>query len=389
MYQKLFIIVTIIPFCGCTLFCTQTLQKSSLGNMGLHQLKFERTLDKTEQKKQEEQKVTVRFSEIPFSQAMQLLTEETGRAIVWSPELDNNSVTGIFMDETLPTILNVLGRRHNVAVSQMQNIYYLGQYRKDDRVTAVLRVPSVDVKTLQESVKSVLSEYGSVSILGSVVWISDSLEVINRVVSDIELIREKLERSYIAEVYFVRVSDEDFANLAANLRVNAIDVFATNFNIEQLFSLFIEAEANMSNVGVDSRPVLNLSEGRESSIEVGNEIVAERKAVNADGIMQTVGFDKFQDGLKLVLKLQRVSEDKYSVDLSLNVSTFDQGSSELIPKKSLSVLQSPGLLCKDGVINFAGSLNRNMNQRVYKLFGLEGREQKYILTIWIRVREVR
>ena len=49
------------------------------------------------------------------------------------------------------------------------------------------------------------------------------------------------------------------------------------------------------------------------------------QALSETGIISTMGYDRFQDGILLSLSLSRVSDDHYSLDMELEVSTFDKG----------------------------------------------------------------
>ena len=68
----------------------------------------------------------------------------------------------------------------------------------------------------------------------------------------------------------------------------------------------------------------------------------ERKAMTDRGGIETTGYEKFQDGMKLSLALSRVSADHYAVDFDLDVSTFDQSkkSSDIGHVATSSVLKS-------------------------------------------------
>jgi hypothetical protein len=137
---------------------------------------------------------------------------------------------------------------------------------------------------------------------------------------------------------------------------------------------------------------LYLSEGRTVKFEVGSEIVREKKTVNMEnGTMQTTGYEKFQDGLKLSLSLARVSAEHYAVDFDLDVSTFDNSkkTSDTIPPSDKSVLKLPGLLVKDSHIYYVGSLKRKDNRRVFSLFGIDSGKSNDNLTVWFRVRELK
>lgn len=353
--------------------------------------RFERTLDKQfEAKRQHDPPISVRFEGMEFSRAMQLLADLGGVTIIWSKELDEQTVAGSFVDLPLSAVLEAIARRYSVSVSETQGVYCLGEHRREDTVTAVVRIPPVDKEEFLKATEAVSSENGHVSVVGSVLWVVDRLENVRRILADVEEIRNRLERSYIAEVYFVRLSESDFAGLTAELRFQAVDVFASGVNIEELFEAVLSGDAGLSSVSVDSRPVLYLSEGRLASFEVGTEITRPRSAVNDKGVIENIGYDTFRDGLTLSLQLSRISDDSYSVDMELEVSTFDRNTSELsIPDKKNSVLRSPGLLLKDGRVCFAGQVRRSDKNKTFGLIGFDVSRTYDLLTVWVRVREVR
>ena len=292
------------------------------------------------------------------------------------------------MNKPLKEILDFLSRRYGVMVTEYQGMYFLGTVRDGDKVSAVVRIPPVSREELNVALKSMGS--GKVSIVGSFIWITDTLDNVHKLVSDLDLIRERSERSYLAEVFFIRVNEEDFLRLTANLRISQVDIFSSAFNISQLFSMFVDADGKLGSTVIDTRPVLLLSEGRKAVFEVGNEITRERKSLSESGISSTVGYEKFQDGIMLSLLLNRISDERYSVDMELEVSTFDRmDMSSVVPAKSTSVLKSPGMLIRDGGVVYAGSLKRRDASRAFGVFSLDGGRGSDLLTIWVRCREIR
>jgi hypothetical protein len=103
-----------------------------------------------------------------------------------------------------------------------------------------------------------------------------------------------------------------------------------------------------------------------------------------------MGYARFQDGIILSLLLSRVSDEHYSLDMELEVSTFDKtDTSSAIPAKSTSVLKSPGMLIRDGGVVYAGSLKRRDSGKVFGVFSLDVNRSSDLLTIWVRCREIR
>jgi type II secretory pathway component GspD/PulD (secretin) len=353
-------------------------------------LQFEKSIDKQLDKHIESATVSVRFEGVTVKDAMRILTDLTNKPIACDSTIENELIYGTFDNQPLQQILDIIARRCKVSVADVSGVSYLGEYKDGDKVTAVVRIPPVSREELKAALAAFNTEHGKCTIIGSFVWISDTLENIRKIVSDLEDIRTRSERSYLAEVYFIRVNEDDFLRLTADLRFNSVDIFSSAFNVEQLFSMFVDANAKLGSALIDTRPVLLLSEGRKAEFQVGSEIMRERKAVNESGIIQTTGYDKFTDGITLSLNLSRVSDERYSVDLELEVSAFDKTETlSSIPAKNNSVLKSPGLLIRDGGVVYAGSLKRKDTSKVFGLFSLDTSRMSDMLTIWIRVREIK
>jgi hypothetical protein len=386
MTQQLLLLTILVSSVGCTLINSaarvQSPQTPSPG------IRFEQTPDRIQQSdKTETRFVTARFADCNFRDGMRQLTELTGHPISWDTSLDNATIDGIFVNQPLEEVLQFLARRLNVQVTENRGMYFLGTIRSGDHISAVVRVPPVAREELQTALSSLGS--GKATIIGSFIWITDTIENVQKLVTDLDEIRERSSRSYLAEVFFINVNENDFLRLTADLRINQVDIFSSAFNISQLFSMFVDADGRLGSTVIDTRPVLLLSEGRQATFEVGNEITRERKALSERGIISTIGYDKFQDGIILSLLLHRISDNHYSLDMELEVSTFDKtDTSAAVPAKKTSLLKSPGMLIRDGGVVYAGSLKRGDSSKTFGVFSLDGGHSSDLLTIWVRCREI-
>lgn len=380
----------LFSFAGCALFAPKgnLFRVRSERMLQASAVRFEQTPEKSQETILEKRLVTVRFEGCKFSDGMRQLSELSGKAISWDKTLDEELLVGTFVKQPLGLVLESLARRFKVSVTDIHEMYFIGEQKEGDLVSAVIRVPPVDRAELEKSLDKLVQEPGRAIMLGSFIWVTDTLENTRKLVADLDLIREKSERSYLAEVFFIRVNEDDFLRLTADLRINQVDIFSSAFNVSQLFSMFVDADGKLGSTVIDTRPVLLLSEGRQASFEVGSEIMRERKAVSETGIISTLGYDRFQDGILLTLLLSRVSDEQYSLDLELEVSSFDKAdTTSAIPAKYSSVLKSPGMLVKDGGVVYAGSLKRSENSKVFGVFSLDTSHLSDLLTIWVRCRE--
>jgi hypothetical protein len=351
--------------------------------------KFQRTKEKDSITKTDKRKVTVRFDGVPFGQAMSILTQETTAPIVWSQTLDSTLASGTFNGVPLPAVLEVLSRRSGASVTEIGGVFYLGEIKKEDRAFTVLRIPPVVKAEFLAAVKQSCSIEGAVSVVGSCVWICDNIESLRKLVVAVETIRERSERSYVAEIYFIRVNEEHFVQLSADLQFNQIDIFASSFNVEQLFSMFLEGDAATGWSQISQRPVLYLSEGRKVMFSDGKEITRERKTLTENGAVETTGYTKFMDGLQLSLLLNRVSDKSYTVDVDLSISIFDKTDKSTIPATDKSELKAEGLLIQDSQVYYVGSLRRDNRSNKGGLFSFDGNKSHDMITIWLRVRELK
>ena len=387
--NRLLLSSLLVIFVGCTSFGSMFRVQDAVYPGSVSEIRFERTPDRIlEESIIESRLVTARFAHCNFRDGMRQLTNLTGIPISWDKSLDNETIDGVFIEQPLGDVLEFLSRRLNVSVTEQQGMYFLGTIRSGDHVSAVIRIPPVSRDELQSALSSFSN--GKATIIGSFIWVSDTLENVRKLVADLDIIRERSERSYLAEVFFIRVNEDDFLRLTADLRISQVDIFSSAFNISQLFSMFVDADGKIGSTVIDTRPVLLLSEGRQATFEVGSEITRERRAVTETGIISTMGYDRFQDGILLSLLLHRVSEERYSLDMELEVSTFDRNdNTSAVPTKSTSVLKSPGMLIRDGGVVYAGSLKRRDSSKIFGIFSLDAGRGSDLLTIWVRCREIR
>ena len=268
-------------------------------------------------------------------------------------------------------------------------MYYLGEILKEDRAFCVLRIPPVETGVLLTAIRGAASKDGTVSIVGSCLWINDNLESLRKIVSAIEILRERNERSYVAEIYFIRVSEDHFIRLAADLQIRQIDIFSSAFNMSELFSMFIDAEGATDWARIAQRPVLYLSEGRPVTFTDGRDIVREERSVTERGTTETTGYHTFSDGTRLTMSLNRVSDRSYSVNVDLSVSSFDRNDRSAIPAQERSTLKAEGLLVEDSNAYYIGSLRRIYQGDRGGLFSYNFSRSQDMITIWLRVRELK
>lgn len=351
--------------------------------------RFEKSVETESVTQKDRRIVTIRFDGVPFGQAMQILSQEVGATIVWGVALDETKAFGTFSNVNIASILEVLARRVGAGVSEVGGVYYVGETKRQDRMFTVTQIPPVERSEIMDAIKNSCSSEGTVSLVGSTLWLCDDIESLRKTVTAIEAIRRKSEKSYVAEIYFIRVNEESFVQLTADLQFRQIDIFSSSFNVDELFQMFVNADGGTGWSKISQRPVLYLSEGRTATFSDGKEITRELKTLAESGALQTTGYSKFTDGTQLTMKLNRVSDKSYAVDVDLSISIFDKTDKSDVPSMEKSSLKSEGLLVQDSKVYYIGSLRRDSRSDKGGLISFDFNKSHDMITIWIRVRELK
>ena len=210
--RLLIALIMVFSVSGCALTKHLPKKKKPVPEFpGLDEYSFERSVDKVvELKSANVQTINMRFDGLSLKEAMTLLTDQTGVSIVWAQGLDEMKLYGSYFGEPLPTVLESVARRVNASLSEVNGIYFLGESFSNEVVTAVVRNLPIENKELLDALQKGVSDHGKVSVVGGSLYVSDNLENVRKLLVDIEMLREQAEHSYIAEVFFIRVKEDDF-----------------------------------------------------------------------------------------------------------------------------------------------------------------------------------
>lgn len=327
------------------------------------------------------------FDQVPFSVAMSEISSVTGLSIVWSQEADKTYISGTFDEVNVNALLLAIGKRYGLAVTDLDGVIFMGTPSQSDCCSVVVRCPFVD-KTLTRTFESCLSESGSVVQMGTCYIISDYVYNVKKVLEVVEAIREKMGRSYIAELYFVRMKSTQLLDIQAKLSAQNVDIFSCTLNLETLFKMVLNVEASKGLQTIANTPRLYLSEGRTARLTVGSQLVRSRSSVSSEGYSTVSGYDTFNDGIEICLTPSRVDSDLIALDVNLSVSKFNSDSVSDVPANDKSEIVSPGVLVTDGGIYFLGSLQMTEKKKSGIILGVNDYQADEIVTVWVKIREL-
>ncbi len=314
------------------------------------------------------------------------ISAQTGASIVWSKEADSTYISGTFSGVDVNNLLLAIAKRYGLEMTILEDVFYLGPPSQSDFVSVVVRSPYVDDELLP-SLQNCLSDFGKIGKFASCYIVSDYIYNVKKVLDVIKVLREKLGRAYIAEVYFIRMKNSDLLDLQIKLDAENVDLFACSWTLDELFRATLGIEGGRSISSSVNVPRLYLSEGRTSTLSVGEELTKSKSQISSEGYSTVSGYDKFTDGVEITLTPARVAENLIAVDVNLSVSKFED-SAEEIPANAKSSIRSPGVLVADGRVSFLGALQTKQETKGLKIFGGSVSKTDEIVTIWLKIREV-
>lgn len=340
-------------------------------------------------------KLTFAFDGVPLRAALEEISDVANVEVFCSSEVANRPISGYFALREVADLIPLLARTNGLQCVETRGAFYLTADVNDATaaVPRVYRLPPGEPNRLQKALESVLSEEGELTITGSNVVVYDNLDAQDAVAQLVDALTHNQTATYLCDVYFLRLKYNDYVNLSADLEINSsLDLLEGGFDFDDLLSLYASGDLSNGRNRVDQQPALLLSDGRESTLTVGSEIVKEKRQVSAEGYSSTSGYERFQDGLALSLTPHKLGEGRVALDVELSISTFDQSEksgADVVPKSDKSELKTEGLVLADGKLSYLGSIDRRDESKGLGLFSFSRTRNSDVVTIWARVREVK
>ncbi len=330
--------------------------------------------------------------------ACEEISEVGGVDVFCSPSVAETPVHGFYPLKSASEVLPLLALSNGLRCVETRGGYFLTSGEKPKggenfSVVRVYRLPPGESREVQTALRSAISDDGEITIVGSSVVVRDTLDVQDAVRNIVDVLASNQSSSYLCDVYFLRLKYNDYLNLSAKLEINSgIDLLEGGFDLDELFSLYADGDLRNGRNRVDQRPALLLSDGRETKLTVGSEIVREKRQVSAEGYSTTSGYERFQDGVELTLTPRKLDGGLIALDVNLSISTFDQSggdASDAIPKSDKASIETKGLIVRDSKLNYLGSIDRRDESGGLGLFSFNRTRNSDVLTIWARIREVK
>lgn len=335
----------------------------------------------------ENNSISIQFDGCTLSEAVKMVSLEKDISVCVSNDLADLKVFGRFKEVDIKEVFEYLARSVTASYYYSNGVHWIIK-SENQNVFALFRAPALTKDKLQSF--TTFNKNIQIYNAGEVLIACGPQEDIKRLSFVLDNLEDYIVRSYVAEIFFIKITDNDLAKIAADFNIETIDIWSNAVNVDELFTVICSAEYNKGRRIIDQRPVLYLPEGKECSFHVGQNKTRETRTYNDEtSISSTNGYQNFDDGTKIDIVARRANDTVVSLDISLEVSTFSDSKAENgVPDKTTSNLKLEGALLKENSVVFLGSLRRRSQEKGMSLLSFNRSKTDDNLTIWLRIKEV-
>lgn len=229
---------------------------------------------------------------MPLVEVLSTLSETTGLSFVAEASLDELQVTLDAQDVTLDRLMEMISRRIGVDVQRVENVYYVGAFREEDRAILVRRVKRLEVSDVEKAIRVMMSSDGRVAVYsdGTTV-VADRLKVISRVDNLLTQIEATEGAVWAVHLWLVSVSNGDVLDIGVDI--------APTLDVAAAFAHGSAAGATTAALNGGLSAVLQAAEE-----QTGAELVMEHMAMMRNGVEH-----QFFEGQQFPVRINRVSDE--------------------------------------------------------------------------------
>lgn len=342
-------------------------------------------------RKQDGQKLTLSAQNMPLTEFLWWLSNESGISVVCAKNIDSDPVTIDIVNQGVDGVLSVVARRLGVQVTRTNNVYYLGPLSPEDRGVLVRRVSRLKGEQLVNSVTCLLSEHGRVTGYDDgLVIVGDKVEILQRISELIEGIETAPSDSWVVQLFLFSFHNEKLLEYGVDLSLDAnlsIGVLGNADVKSGYLNAVLNATQDDKLVTLLSNPLFVLADGSQFSYVSGQNVPIAKKVVSDAGTVSTTGYDYQQTGLQFQVSLRQVQQSKASLHLIFESSTIVDYV-ESAPVTSTERFESSVNL-RSGQTYLVGSIkSQQQSDRVVGFFRQSKSTSGDTLQIWCRAYKI-
>lgn len=326
------------------------------------------------------------FDKCPLSLAVKQICSVNHVSISFPSDVADAPVYGHFKNVSLDTAITALAGSAGLVCHGVGAECFVLLHDSDgkpDNVTLYVDAPFFDMTAYQST------EFVTVQMLGSCLVVSGPREYVKDYVRSVQAINKRLTRSYACELSVLRTTSKTYLDVAADLKFKASSILDVS-DITDILEIFANADATFNRSKQVSISMLYLSEGQESSLDIGSVRQREMRTISSEGYTSTSGYKEFRDGLQVKLKVSALSNDLFVLTSNISQSKFrdTSDSADVVPINDTSEINSARVIVYNGAVSLLASLSDTSYNTGSRLLGVQRGDGYDLILFFVVVKRV-
>lgn len=324
------------------------------------------------------------FRSCPFGLALRQISEASNVSFSYPASLASVVIDGIYKDVSLDDVLSGIASSAGVVprwVSDNTILFYSSD--SVERVSLVVPAPFLEEGNIRND------ENLTSSLVNGVLSVSGERSVVKDYIRSINNLNDTFVKSYAVEINLFRINRSVFADISARLNFTSSNILSVS-SLEEIISVVASADANFNRSKQVLSSFLYLTEGQESSLDVGTVRQRELRNISNEGYTTTSGYKEFRDGFQLTMSCSAVGNGIYILSSNIIQSKFrdSQSSTDIVPINDTSEVKSSKVLVADDRYCILASLTENINVNGGELFGISRSGANNLILVFAKVKRV-
>jgi hypothetical protein len=272
------------------------------------------------------QRIDLRARDMSVQNFAKYISSKAGVGVIYSQKLDHVKITGDYVNASVEEIIASVARRFDIEVVHINNTYYLGVFRPEDRGFLVRKIGGYTNEELQKALDVILSEKGKAVVYsGGVVVCADRESVLTRISSMLDNMESITYNVWIVQLYYVSIRTDKLLKAGAEVyptgeiayKVNqtqsmSLDNVASGFDFDKVAIKAVLSLANDTNyANIEACPMFLLRDGSTGSWRDGEITPIPQKTVSDQGTVTTTGYEMYETGFSLDLSIRELNNGAY------------------------------------------------------------------------------
>ena len=317
--------------------------------------------------------VTLSVQDMALPDFLRYVATEYDVSVIAASKLDDTTVTVEVHEQSIDTVLSLVGRRLNVRATKVGGMWFLGDLVSEDRGVLVRKVQRLSAGELKEAASVLLSEIGRVSSYpDGLVVVADRVDVLGHVSAMIDQIERAPAGAWVVQLYLVLIRNGDTldagvdvipaADLAVAFAAASQGMSVTSASIDARLSAVARADRTQEGLQLLAWPTFLLLDGQTGISQDGDEFPIREPVFDERGQVVSERVQYIRTGMNYRVQLRELGNDRAKLDVRVDLGQRVGESAAGDPIINRQVFETVSEI-RDGGVYLLGSVERSSDRK--------------------------